>query len=295
MQKFYDDEVSPQRGPRNEIRNHAVLSPRNSKMNDKELHKKTQKMQLRARRGWSLPLLGPLLLCCMPCFAAASVSETTGRSMELYSNDQFLDRPFGPPKLIERSAIAMAPRARALGNWTPSTDDGSCLHSEQLLVGLPTSTVSFAMLGSYPHGVGLPTRSNCSQPISVNRTETFDVVDRLVYFAYFVAAGSPELLLQRVAAASLGVWGCAVLLLLLLPTEYHERSLLKTPHTKPLKYYHPSCSSSRFIGRGRGKLCAVQGGRTKRHLQPCIVCACCRYSGRRRLCADRARCRDRVW
>ena len=130
-QKFCDDEVSPQRGPRNEFRNHVVPSPRNSKMNDKELHKMTEKKQLRARRGWSLPLLGPLLLCCMPCVAAASLSETTGRSLELCSIDQFLDRPFGPPKLIKRSAIAMAPCARLLGNWTPTTDGVSCLYFEQ--------------------------------------------------------------------------------------------------------------------------------------------------------------------
>ena len=263
-------------------------------MNDKELHKKTQKKQLRARRGWSLPLLGPLLLCCMPCFAAASLSETTGRSLELRSIDQSLDRPVGPPKLINRSATAMAPCARVLSNWTPTADGVSCLHFQQILVGLPTSAASFDVQGVDLYGVGLPIRYNRSQSVSTyNRTETFGFVDRLLDVA---VSGSPELLFQWLAAASFGVWGCAVALLLLFPTVYHESCLvLEAPHTKPLKSHHPSCSSSRFIGRGRGKVCAVQGVRTKRRLQPCIVCACCRYSGRRRLCAVRARCRDRVW
>ena len=126
-----------------------------------------------------------------------------------------------------------------------------------------------------------------------NRTETFDSAESLFNF---VVSGSPELLLQWLVAALLGVWSCAVTLLLVLPTEYHESSLgLKAAHTKFLDTHQPRCSYSRFVGRSRGRLCVVRGFRTERRFQSCTACACCRFSGRRRLRAVRARCRDRVW
>ena len=158
----------------------------------------------------------------------------------------------------------MAPCARVLGNWTSTsttTGEVSCLHFMQLLVGLPTSTVPFEMQDSNLHCVGLPTRYNCSQSFNpYHRTGTFGLVEGLVYF---LVAGSPELVFHWLVAASLGVWGCAVALLLLLPTEYHEGSpVRKAARTKPLKSRIPRCPVSRFVGSGRGRLCVVQSVKT---------------------------------
>ena len=133
-----DKDASPHRGPKNKSRNHEVSSPRASKMSGKELHKKTQQMKLRAHSDSCLPLLFPVLLCCMPCFATASLLETVGGSLELRSTDQLFDRPFGPPRLIKQNATAMAQCARVLDNGTPTTNgEVPRLHFEQLLVGLP--------------------------------------------------------------------------------------------------------------------------------------------------------------
>ena len=111
--KFWVLEVSPHRGLRKELRIPEVSSPRDSKKKEKELHKMIQKKKFRA--------LFPWLLCCMPCFAAASDLESAGGSPELLSIDQSSDPPFRPHKKHKQDATAMAQCVRFLGHWTSHT------------------------------------------------------------------------------------------------------------------------------------------------------------------------------